>query len=52
MKTNKAWDQAHKMPKNATTDQRIAWHLEHKKNCDCRDITDKLKVEIKKRGLI
>jgi hypothetical protein len=49
MKLNKEWHLAHLMPKHPTTEQRIAWHLEHKKNCSCRDIPAKLKEEIKKR---
>ena len=52
MKLNKDWHLVHKMPKNATVDQRIAWHLEHLKNCQCRtDIPAKLKVEMEKRGI-
>lgn len=48
-KINAAWHQQHRMPKNATTDQRIEWHLEHQKNCGCRtDIPTKLKEEMKK----
>lgn len=49
MKLNKEWHLANPMPKNATLEQRIAWHIEHKKNCACRDIPEKLKLEIKKR---
>ncbi len=49
MKLNKEWHLQHPMPTNATLDQRIAWHLEHKKNCECRDIPEKLKKEITKR---
>jgi len=48
MKLNKEWHLTHRMPKNATLEQRIAWHLEHKKNCGCRDIPEKLKEEILK----
>lgn len=48
-KMNKEWHLANRMPKNPTTDQRIAWHLEHKKNCACRDIPETLKTEIRKR---
>jgi hypothetical protein len=40
------------MPKNATIDQRIKWHLEHQKYCDCREIPLKLKEEMKKRKII
>jgi len=45
-KTNKEWHEKHRMPKNATLAQRMAWHLEHAKNCSCRPIPDKLKQEM------
>jgi hypothetical protein len=51
MKLNKAWHLTHRMPEPATLEQRIAWHIEHKKNCNCRDIPEKLKQEMKKRKL-
>ncbi len=52
MKLNAAWHQIHRMPKNATVEQHIEWHLEHLKNCQCRtDIPEKLKAEMKKRGI-
>lgn len=34
---NKEWHLAHKMPKNATLDQKIKWHEGHANNCQCRD---------------
>lgn len=53
MKLNKAWHSKHKMPKNATIDQRIAWHTEHLKHCQCRgDYPEKLKIKMKKLGRI
>lgn len=52
MKLNKAWHMAHKMPKNATIEQRIDWHKEHLKNCQCRtDFPEKLKEYILKHGI-
>ncbi|MBX9784239.1 MAG: hypothetical protein K2X48_13195 [Chitinophagaceae bacterium] len=48
-KLNKEWHLHHRMPKNTTLEQRIQWHLEHKQNCACRDIPQKLKEEIRKR---
>lgn len=52
MKLNSEWHLNNKMPKNATIDQRIAWHLEHLKNCQCRtDFPKKLKEEMRKRGM-
>lgn len=50
-KLNAAWHQAHPMPKNATLEQRINWHLEHKKNCSCRDIPERLKITMQGRGI-
>lgn len=50
---NAAWHKAHRMPHNATVDQRIKWHLEHLKNCQCRtDIPEGLKKEMKKRNVV
>ena len=50
-KTNAEWHRAHPMPKNATLDQRIAWHLAHAANCGCRAIPEKLKAEMERRGI-
>lgn len=51
MKINKEWHLAHPMPKNASIEQKIAWHLEHVKNCHCREIPEKLMGEMKKLGI-
>ncbi|MEL7833478.1 hypothetical protein [Fodinibius sp. Rm-B-1B1-1] len=51
MNINASWHKKHPMPKNPTTEQRIEWHLEHVKNCECRDIPEKLKVEMVKRNI-
>lgn len=37
---NREWHQLHKMPKNPTSEQRIAWHVEHAKHCRCRPIPE------------
>jgi hypothetical protein len=37
-KTNRAWHERHRMPKNPTAAQRIAWHVAHAENCTCRPI--------------
>jgi hypothetical protein len=37
------------MPKSPTLEQRIAWHIEHQKNCACRDMPEKLKQAINKQ---
>ena len=52
MKINKEWHLANKMPKNPTFEQRVKWHKEHNKNCQCRPgFPKKLAEEMKKRGI-
>jgi hypothetical protein len=36
MSVNAEWHRAHPMPKNATSEQRLAWHREHVRHCSCR----------------
>lgn len=50
-KFNKEWHRANPMPKNATFAQRVNWHLEHRKNCSCRPIPEKLLGEMKQKGM-
>jgi hypothetical protein len=49
MKLNKEWHQANRMPRNPTMEQRIAWHIEHAKNCGCREMPESVKKSIKKK---
>ncbi len=49
MKLNKEWHLTHRMPKNPTMEQRIAWHIDHAKNCACRPIPEKLREEMERR---
>ncbi len=41
---NAAWHERHPMPKNPTTEQRLAWHQAHEKNCGCRPMPAKLRA--------
>ncbi|MFI5153372.1 MAG: hypothetical protein ACHQET_08575 [Chitinophagales bacterium] len=50
-KFNKDWHEKHRMPKNASFKQRVAWHLEHQLHCSCRPIPKNLAEEMKKRGI-
>lgn len=50
-KINKDWHEKNRMPKNPTLDQRVSWHLEHSKNCQCRKLDGKILEEINKRGI-
>jgi hypothetical protein len=47
---NAAWHDAHPMPKNATLDQRVSWHVAHAKACGCRAIPATVAAELKRRG--
>jgi hypothetical protein len=47
MSINKEWHLKNRMPKNATVDERIKWHLAHSKNCSCRPIPSKLLEKMK-----
>jgi len=42
MSINKNWHEKHRMPKNPTLKDRVEWHKEHKKYCNCRPIPEKL----------
>jgi hypothetical protein len=48
MKLNKEWHLAHPMPKKATLEQRIAWHLDHAINCNCHKMPAKLTEKLQK----
>lgn len=50
-KINREWHEANRMPKNATDEERIAWHLAHAKHCDCREIPDGVLALFKKHGI-
>ncbi len=50
-KINAAWHRAHRMPPNATLDERIAWHVEHAANCGCREIPASLREAMTRRGI-
>jgi hypothetical protein len=51
MKINAAWHKAHRMPANANMEQRIQWHVEHARECGCREVPEKLMDEIKRRKI-
>jgi len=51
-KLNKAWHEQHRMPAGATLEQRIRWHLQHRRHCCCRPIPPKLAAAMEARGLL
>ena len=48
---NAAWHDAHPMTPKATMDQRIAWHLAHRKACACRPIPAGVVAAMTTRGM-
>lgn len=50
-KIHREWREAHRMPKNASEDERIAWHIDHARNCECRKIEGKLAELLRRRGI-
>jgi hypothetical protein len=49
---NAAWHKANRMPARATLDQRVEWHLAHRKACACRtDLPATILAELKRRGV-
>jgi hypothetical protein len=47
---NADWHAAHPMRKRTTTEQRIAWHIEHEKHCACRPMPDTLRALVRRSG--
>jgi hypothetical protein len=47
----RAWHKDHRMPKNATVEERIEWHLAHAKICACRPIPASVAKLIGQRAL-
>ncbi len=52
MPLNREWHLIHRMPPNATMQERIDWHLAHAANCGCREIPEEVRKEIEARGLV
>jgi hypothetical protein len=51
MKLNARWHRAHRMPRNPTEAQRLAWHIAHAKACACRPMSPALRALLRRRGL-
>lgn len=46
---NEKWHRENEMGDNPSLEARIAWHLEHVKNCGCQPIPGSIRAEIRKR---
>jgi hypothetical protein len=49
---NREWHLEHRMPRNATLEQRLEWHRSHAANCNCREMPASIRKELEARGLI
>jgi hypothetical protein len=52
MAINRAWHEQHRLPRNASLEERLAWHLKHAAACGCREMPPKIRRELESRGLI
>lgn len=43
---NREWHLANKMPKNPSEEERMKWHVEHAKNCTCREMPESMRKKI------
>lgn len=50
-KINREWHEKNVMPKNASEEQRLAWHAEHARNCGCRKIEGGVAELFRKHGV-
>src|SRR6185369_12520762 len=45
-KMNTEWHRKNRMPKTATLEQRVAWHIEHARECGCRPMPESVRSAI------
>jgi hypothetical protein len=49
---NAVWHAAHRMPRNATLEQRVHWHVDHARNCGCwPELPPPIVAELKRRRI-
>ena len=49
---NAEWHQANRMPKKPSFEERVAWHVEHLRNCSCRtELPTRLAEQMRERGM-
>jgi uncharacterized damage-inducible protein DinB len=48
MKINAKWHAAHRMPRNATIEQRVRWHVAHAAACGCREMPAAIRAELQR----
>lgn len=48
---NAPWHAAHVLGQGAAIDDRVAWHLEHARECGCREVPRSVRDELARRGI-
>jgi hypothetical protein len=47
-----SWHKAHRLPRNATLEQRVQWHVAHARNCGCwPELPPPIVAELERRRL-
>jgi hypothetical protein len=46
---NREWHRNHRLARNASKEERIAWHREHAKTCGCRPPPGSIAADLRKR---
>lgn len=50
-KINADWHAKHRMPRNPSDAERVAWHVEHAKHCACREMPAGVRALLKRAGI-
>ena len=48
---NATWHLKHPLPRNASLEQRVTWHIGHAKACGCRAVPKTILAEFKTRRI-
>jgi uncharacterized protein YdhG (YjbR/CyaY superfamily) len=46
---NAAWHSTHRLPRGASLQERIRWHVAHRRACGCRPMPDSVRAAIERR---
>jgi hypothetical protein len=49
---NERWHAENKLHPNAPLSARAQWHLEHRRECGCRPIPEKLFAQMRELGMV
>jgi hypothetical protein len=52
VKINEQWHKAHRLPRNASFEQRLEWHRDHARECGCRKSPENIRLELEQRGML